>query len=179
MKHTLFNNYYSKETEEETRQYLFDEKNDDEQWKNKEEIPDNDVWEEMNFQNEINWEDFEIEFTQFIQGNQWLVCGSFGGWRGRQAAGSLISSFRELSVAWQDCDYIDIYDENGHLYIKCSHHDGTNYYELKRVTPKGYEFLSNNYYKPDEETHEKAFNCNLFTALPHYAHTVWGCKKYA
>jgi len=55
----------------------------------------------------------------------------------------------------------------------------TNYFELKRLTDKGDEFINSHWYDSDEETHTKAFKCNLFTALPHYAHTEWGCKKYA
>jgi hypothetical protein len=158
---------------------MFEEKNDDGEWETKEDVPDNDVYEELQFQNDINWEDFQIELEGFLIGHSWLVMGSVGLWTGRHSAGKVISSFVELCDVWKDCDYLNIYDENGHLYIECSHHDGTNYFELKRLTDKGEEFINNRVYEDDRETHIKAFNCNLFTALPHYAHTEYGCKKYA
>lgn len=54
--------------------------------------------------------------------------------------------------AMTDCDYFRIYDENGHMYLTCSHHDGTNHFEIKIVTEKGY------------------------TVLPRFAEKIYGCK---
>lgn len=63
--------------------------------------------------------------------------------------------------------------------LKCSHHDGTNCYEIKKVTQAGID-----YYKArddecwrNEIIHERTFATNRLTGLPHFAHTVYGCKK--
>ena len=178
MKNTIYNNYYSTEAEDEARQFLFDERGEENGWNSIDDVPDDTVWDEIAFQNETNWEEEKHDLKKFFDADYFLVYGSFGSWRGRLPAGKVISSFGELSAAWDHCDYIHLYDENGHFHIECSHHDGTNYYEVKRLTNKGREYLSG-FNLRDQKAHEKAFNCNLFTALPHYAHKVFGCKKYA
>ena len=63
--------------------------------------------------------------------------------------------------------------------IKASHHDGTNYAELKELTCKGSNYAADHRYDSDREVHEKLWNSNFYTRLPHYAHKVWGCKKGA
>lgn len=178
MKHTIFNNYYSADAAQDAREYLFEELATEKGWSSADDIPDELVWDEIYFIQEMNWDDTKIELEHFFDGGDFLVYGTFGGWRGRQAAGKIIHNFLELAEAWKDCDYINLYDENGHFYIECSHHDGTNLYEVKRITNKGMELLDP-WNEHDQETHEKIFNCNLFSALPHFAHTVYGCKKYA
>lgn len=171
---TIFDNYCSSEREEEARKFLLEE------YPENGEPTDEAVWDEVRFQEEINWEDVEAELTAFIDRHgDWLVKGYFGGWRGNQAGGKIISSFSELSGCWEGCDYIEFTDVNGHFYIKCSHHDGTNSYELKRLTQKGSEYAENHYYESDREVHEKIFNSNFLSALPHFAKEVWGCKESA
>lgn len=179
MKHTIFNNYYSREAEAEARQYLFDEYVEKNGWQSINDVPDNEVWDEMWFREEVEWDDAVAELKEFFNDEYFLVYGSFGGWRGRQPAGKVITRFEELGAAWRDCDYINLYDENGHFYIECSHHDGNNYYEVKKLTDKGVEYLDSGLNWHDKDAHEKVFNCNLYSALPHYAHRVFGCKKYA
>ena len=46
----------------------------------------------------------------------------------------------------------------------------------KRLTSKGKEYVENHLYDSDEEVHDVVFNSNFFSALPHYAHKVYGCK---
>ena len=41
---------------------------------------------------------------------------------------------------FKDCAYVKIWDENGHLYLTCSHHDGTCHFEIKEITDEGYEY---------------------------------------
>ncbi len=179
MKHTIFNNYYSSEREDETRKFLFEEYSEENNWKSIEDIPDEEVFKEMSFEEDISWESEKEVLSDFFEKDYFIVYGSFGAWNGRRPAGKIISGFNQLSDAWQNCDYINIYDENGHFYIKCSHHDGTNFYEVKRLTSKGLDYLNNDYNWHDQKAHETAFNCNLFSGLPHYANIVFGTKKYA
>jgi len=179
MIHTIYNNYYSSEKEADARKYLFDEHGEDEGWSKPEDVPDDKVYAEMAAQDDMDWDEESAELKKFIDKDYFLIVGTFGSWRGALPSGKLVRSYNDLSGAWRQCDYINIYDENGHLYIECSHHDGTNHYEVKRLTTKGYEYLQNGWREHDQKAHEIAFNNNLFSALPHYAHQVFGCKKYA
>lgn len=184
---TLFSNYHwendeqGKDRYDYAREYLFEEYGEERGWKSADDIPDDDVYEEVNLQEEMEWNDFKSEFGRFIENspNGFLLCGTVGTWRGRLAGGFYVNSFSDLTRFWKDCDYIKVYDEKGHLYIEASHHDGTNYAELKELTAKGDSYKDNHYYDSDREVHGVIFNNNFFSKLPRYAHKVWGCKKYA
>lgn len=85
------------------------------------------------------------DLERFFNGEStWILQGTCGCWNGNHKVGMIFEDFEEmLNKAAKDCDYIHLYDKNGHLYLKCSHHDGTNYYEIKKVTDRGVEYLAN------------------------------------
>lgn len=181
MRHIIFNNYYSNEHEESIRKSMFEEYHKERGWESPSDIPDSEVWEEIRLDEEIRWDAAEAELKRFIEDadTYFLVRGYVGRWNGRHYGGVLIKCFDDLYKLWDDCDYLSIYDEGGHLYIKCTHHDGTNFFEVKQLTNKGTEYLLNDYRWEDEEAQEMAFNSNFFTKLPHFAHEVYGTKKYS
>ena len=51
---TIFNNYYDHERYEDTAQYLFDDWADQEGWETVEDVPDDEIWKEMQFSDECN-----------------------------------------------------------------------------------------------------------------------------
>lgn len=173
---TVFNNYYSEQQEEYARDFLLDTYGKESGWTSTKDVPDQDVWEQVANNEQWSWEDESTVMKDFFASDYFLLQGSVGTWQGRKAAGGIISSFDELSRVWEDCDYLHIYDEGGHFYIECSHHDGTNYFEVKRLTDHGYNFLvdtnSDRYH--DRESHELAFESNFYTSLPHFAREVYG-----
>lgn len=173
----IYSNFYGEMyTEDDARECIYD--NDfDEQYETKEDIPDNDIWKELAFMEEIGWEDESCMLRDFFDGAEWILQGTFGLWWGRPRGGFTFDSFEEMTNAWNKCDYIRLYDENGHFYIDAAHHDGTNYYEVKRLTDKGIEYLSNHAYDCEEEVHDILFSSNFYSALPHYANNVFGCKE--
>ena len=91
-------------------------------------------------------------------------------------------NFQEMiTKAGKDCEYFHYYDVNGHFYLRCSHHDGTNLFEIRKVTEKGmdyYERWESAPYtdKRSERDIHKAL-IDRYTVLPNYAHEVWGCKR--
>ena len=118
-----------------------------------------------------------VDFIKNADG-RFLLVGDIGTWHGRYAGGCYIETFDDLYKFWRDCRDIKVWDEGGHLYIKASHHDGTNYAEMREITTRGEEYIERHYYDMDDsEIHEKLFNSNFYTRLPHYAHVVWGTKK--
>ena len=153
----------------------------DEKWETMDDIPDDEVSRMVYSRAEWDWDAFKVEFGKFIKDSDYgfLMCGDIGTWRGSFAGGCYVKKFDDLYKFWNDCDYIKVYDEGGHLYVEASHHDGNNYAEIKELTQKGSEYVDRHYWDSDQEVHEKLWNSNFYTKLPHYAHREWGIKKGA
>ena len=183
----LFSNYFwenddnGKDRYDYAREYLFEEYGEDEGWLCDLDVPDNRVIDEVYAQSEFEWDDFKYEFGKFLKDshNGFLLVGTCGCWDGTYDGGCYVNKFDDLYKFWEHCDYIKVYDEGGHLYLKASHHDGNNYAELRELTYKGSDYASNHYWDSDRDVHKVLWNSNFYTRLPHYAHKVWGCKKGA
>lgn len=146
-----------------------------------EKITEEMLWKWRYEESQIDW---EIEFERlkdFFQGKTVGFFGEVGLWHGTYKAGK-IGDFEQLF--WrviEDCDYFKFYDENGHLYLTCSHHDGTNHFEIKELTKKGREYLSNfedwyfvNDKRTEEYVHDQIYK--RYSKLPRFAEKVYGCK---
>lgn len=101
---------------------------------------------------ETDWENEREMLSKYFDGKEVEFIGAVGLWHGTYKAKERGEFWKLFDKAMTDCDYFRIYDENGHLYLTCSHHDGTNHFEIKVVTEKGY------------------------TILPRFAEKVYGCK---
>lgn len=175
MKHTLYSNYYGWIDDEDLRMSILDSERVDD----KEEITDEMLWDEMHFLEEIYWDDISYELKHFFEkGNAWLLTGSIGRWDGNYRGGYVFNTFEEFCQCLKDCDYIEITDNKGHFEVKCSHHDGTNFYEVKRVSDFGCEYFGTHSWELSlEEVFTKMWNNNFMTSLPHFARDVYGCKE--
>lgn len=145
-----------------------------------EDITDQMVWDEVAFQDSLNWEDEHARLREFFTGHGYfLLMGSVGRWDGQHEAGYVFDNFDDMFYkAVKDCDYWKLWDENGHFYFKCTHHDGTNFFEIKRINYKAVYFIENwENEKSEAEKHGIVWNSNFFSSLPHFAHEVYGCKK--
>lgn len=155
-------------------EYLFEDKNENDDWDTPNDVPDDLIDFELDNEQEYVFS----EISKFFNGdNEYILMGEVGTWKGPRKAGFVFSKSNELFKVWKDCDYIKLYDVDGHFYIKCSHHDGTNYYEVKELTQKGIDYLEGLGNPHDREIHEKIWNSNFFSRLPHYAHKVFGVPK--
>lgn len=118
----------------------------------------------------------------FDEEKEFIFLGEVGRWNGVRKVGRIFSTLQELlNTAAADCEYIHFYDENGHLYLTCSHHDGTCHYEIKEVTEKGQEYYDNwNYGREDGRTEEYVHTqiFRRYSRLPNFAHRFYGCKRY-
>lgn len=180
MKNIIFSNYYDSDREKATREFLLEERGEDNGWESIDDIPDSEVWEEMNFSEEIEWEDAKSELKNFFEDKEILVIGTVGRWNGTYSAGKVIS-YNELHKCWSDCDYVEIYDEDGHMHINASHHDGNNHFEVKILTEKGRDYYSRwnenwNDSRSEQEIHTKLAENSKYTHIPHFAREVYGCK---
>ena len=167
----IFDNTDVTEGYEAAKEYLLEE--------TEEESSEEEIW---NFYNEETTNDWDAEMqmlAEFIKNsaNGFLVVGEVRRWNGQFPGGKICNSLSELSDAWRDCQYVKIYDVNGHFYIKCSHHDGTNFFEMKELTEKGKIYTQTHWDVDTREFHQILWNSTKYTHLPHYAHQVYGCPK--
>ena len=156
------------------RDYLFDTYGEERGWESENDIPDDLVYAEAADMDRMNWEDFYEDLEHVLSRGCYLITGTCGRWNGPSNGGKFIHSASELFDCIRHLDYIKIYDENGHLKILGYHHDGSDSYEIKRLTDKGYELAYRNYFAHDRELHEAIMNCNIYSALPYIAKRLYG-----
>lgn len=171
---TIYDNYYSYDREKETREWLFEERTEDSDWNSPDDIPDERVYDEMDFQDRMQWDDVKYELDTLFKKNVYLLTGTCRRWNGPAQGGRFIHSVDDLLSCIGHLDYLRIYDKGGHLYIHGSHHDGSDDYELKRLTHKGYELADRNYFAHNRQLHNTIKGCNFYSALPRYASKVYG-----
>ena len=178
-KRVIFDNYYSNGRYNAAADFLFEQYGEKKGWSSIEDVPESEVFAEMNAEETVDWEDFMASFEEFIGNNKFLIRGTVERWDGPAEGGFIFDTFSELSQAWTDCNYVKVWDENGHLYIECSHHNGSNSYEVRQLTERGEDYVSEHEYDMyPRELHDKLWDNNFLCKLPHYANKVWGCKKY-
>lgn len=145
------------------------------------ELTDNNIWDEIYLMDSDCWDNEKLQLIEFFTGGHWILQGKTELWTGRHKGGYIFTEFMDMFYkATQDCEYINIYDINGHFFIKCSHHDGTNFYEIKKLTESGINYFNNwsgNYddKRTEEYIHEKIMS--RYSILPNYMYNVYGCNK--
>lgn len=171
MKNVLFDNYDFDKYEKMARESLIEDGVD---------FSKNTVYE---LASEIENDDFMNilnELKSFFDDKTVMFTGAIGRWNGTHA-GFDIGDFDDLfSEYTEDCDYFEIYDDDGALYIRCSHHDGTNLFQVLTLTNKGarafddWQYSYGKYAKlDDKEIHKLLLNRKL-THVPQVAKKVYG-----
>lgn len=90
-----------------------------------------------------DWDDLETRIDSVLAGDNILVCGSIGRWNGSSRGYEIYPDWRRFIAEFgKDCDYFKVYSDKGHLYVRCSHHDGNNFCEIKRLTPYGLTYFN-------------------------------------
>lgn len=144
-----------------------------------EEITDTDRYKWRNWLDEVDWENAKAELTDFFKSKTVGFFGEVGLWHGVYKAGQIGEFWKLFNDAIEDCWYWKFYDENGHLYLTCSHHDGTNHFEIKEITDEGYDYLERWEYSWGDKRSAQAVYGQIYkrySKLPHFAHKVYGCK---
>jgi len=138
------------------------------------EISENDIWERRNFEMETWWDDEQMMLKNFFDDKTVVMSGTIGRWNGIKRGCDIGDFWKLFGDITQDCHYWKLYDMNGHFYITCSHHDGTNCVEIKVVTNKGIDYLER--CNEDWRTPNGNQLMNKYTRLPRFAEKVFGCK---
>lgn len=168
-KRTIYNNYDLWGMEDDARERLIDD--------GIENPTENQISDMLHEMDSWSWGDETSAMASFMKNKTFIAFGTIGTWQGQLEGGVVIHRFNDLYKLWNDCDYIKIYDENGHLHIECSHHDGTNHYELRELNERGvaYEYSHRSWL--DRRTMINRLRQTNYSRLPHYLHKVYGCKK--
>ena len=129
-------------------------------------------------EDEVNWRCTKMELTKYFKGKTVGFFGEVGRWDGVYKAGKIGEFWDLFYKAIADCAYIRIYDENGHMYLTCSHHDGTCHFEIKEITDKGTEYLDRWEYGTDNRTEQYVHNqiFKQYSRVPRMAQKVYGCR---
>ena len=172
----IYSNDYSQENFEELRNCLFEEYKEDEAWCSPGDVPEDQIWEAYNSQSEIYWDDEKSRLEQFFDGTDvYLLKETIGRWDRDYEGGFIFTFFREMTKAWESCDCFKLSDRNGHFYIECTHHDGRNFFEVKKITAAGQKYLDNHRFDDRRKLHTNLFESSRYSRLPHYAKHVFGC----
>ena len=91
----------------------------------------------------IDWETAKRELADYFKNETVIFFGTLGLWYGRTAGGKTGDFENLLMSAIQDCTYVKIYENNGRMFLECSHHDGTNEFEIKIINERGKQYLEN------------------------------------
>lgn len=170
----LYDDYYDRNREQATREELFEVNAEDEGWESVEDVPESRVDDAIYSENQWMWDDFKYALVRLLKDTPCLIFGTAGRWNGNFTAGNFIREITDLTKGLSHLDNIKVYDENGHLYIEGSHHDGHDKYEVKKLTRKGRQVAEYNYYAHDRRLHEVLMKSNLFTGLPYLAKEMRG-----
>ena len=170
----IYDSIYDNERFEQTRQFLFDEHAEEENWLLPADVPDAMIFEHLNFEDQADWDYFEAEMKRLLEKNCYLITGTCGRWDGPARGGQFIRSFLDLQNVIGHLDYLKIFDKNGHLYINGIHHDGSDSYEIKRLTRKGYELAESNYFAHDKKLHDTIMKNSFYSALPNLSEELFG-----
>ena len=143
--YVFYDNYDLDDLFEETKQMFLDEETYLEY-----ELTDDVIWNQVYEIDAENFNNIFNEMKNWADNNQVLFIGSVGRWNGT-FAGSAIGDFSTLfTEAIKDCDYFKIWEEDNILNLKCSHHDGTNCFEIYVLTNEGLELYENWLYDDDD-----------------------------
>lgn len=123
------------------------------------------------------------ELDNFFEDKEIICFGSIGRWNGVYRGGKIFGDFKDAFYSMiKDCWYYKIYDENGHLFVHCTHHDGSCTFEIKILNDKGVDYYRNwnEWVIPsDKRTEQEVHNqiIKRYSVLPNFAHKVYGLPR--
>jgi len=170
----IFDNYDGYDWDD-AKQYCID--------RHLEDYPEDKDWEPSNEEisqeiydcNEIAWEEEASNLKKFFNdGSIFILVGSAGLWDGRHRGGFVVKNYNDLSKAWGNVDAMKIFDDKGVFNIHGYHHDGTNCWEVKKLTKRGVAYFDRHEYDDPQTLHEKLWSKGYSVNL-HYAKKVYGC----
>ena len=88
-----------------------------------------------------DWTDiYRPALAEYLNGHAVVIRGSIGRWNGHSYGGDVIIGMRKLEEYFEDCDYLEISEDDSTLYLDGSHHDGTVSIAMRELTDEGIEY---------------------------------------
>lgn len=115
-----------------------------------------------------DWDFYYDCICNYLQSHNLIATGTVGTWLGRVEGGLVIETPQDFLSLLKDCDYIKIGMDDRQMIIKCSHHDGTNYYELREMLESDYEYYGEHMYDDRRELCEYLFNRGIKPQIKWY-----------
>lgn len=177
MKTTIFSNFDVSERYDMAKEFLESTAEEDV------EVSENDIWEEVSFQEQQEYDDVMDELKKFFDGKTVLFIGTVGTWTGTHAGGRIGDFMKLYDMLREDCDFVEITDEDGNLYIRCSHHDGTHNMQVLVLTDKGKEIFDDWEYNEGpykdystQKIHRLIAKNKEYSVSPMFAHKIYGVE---
>lgn len=145
---TLFDNYNTEEYEADAREYLENSLDG---------YSESEVYDLVNNYIEEDYRWLETVMDNTFGKDRLIVSGSVGRWNGKITGAEIYDTWSEfISKFGKDCEYFKIYIQSRHLYVECSHHDGNNFCEVKRITDRGENYYENWQFDIDPRTRNRS-----------------------
>jgi hypothetical protein len=125
------------------KQDIFDNSKDKMCWKSVDDVPDDDVYEDIHNCFSWKWGEFKENLGSMLDDNNLVLVGKVGRWDGPAYFSERITSgLRTICEYLQDCGTVTVReDDEGRLFIEGVHHDGHNSAEIRILTDEGLESL--------------------------------------
>jgi len=169
----IYDNYNTEDLEAECREYLI--------WDGNEDPSEDQIYNELMFRLDYYWDEFKREANKLLAGTC-LAVGTAGRWDGTCSGGFIFEGITGLMKHFDHCDYFKIWDENGHLFLRGYHHDGTDTVEIKHVTDKGRTYFENwswnlQDHRTLQEVHSRMMHDSHYTNLINYIYNIYDLPK--
>lgn len=130
-------------------------------------------------QAEIDFETIldEIDYHEKVNGQKtYIVVARIGTWRGIFDGGKVLTGMRDV-FSQCSADYSTYYFKNSQMRITAHHHDGTNTFIVRELTPKGIEFMENHEGDfTDRELHQKLFKSSRYSRMVSLFPNLYGWR---
>lgn len=117
-----------------------------------------------------------VEFYEKQYGQKtYIILADLGLWDGRAEGGKIIKGlWNAISKCFED--YNHIYEYRRRLCVDAIHHDGTNHFQIKELTPKGLDYVENHQYMSDRELHQCLFKDSHYSNEVKLFKAIYGWK---
>lgn len=170
---TIYSNYDLWDNyEKDVRDAFAEEGNDD--------PSDDAIWDRIYLWDQDSWQCAKDDIEKFLDGKKWLIFGVMERWNGKFPGWEVCSNLSDILRMVSDRDYLNFFDDAGHLYFKCSHHDGTNILEIRQLTDRGvgyYERWEDHWYDKRDAAYILGQLLTYYTKLPRFAKKMYGFEK--
>lgn len=120
-------------------------------------------WKNYELQTRFDDEMENIYYEEKENPKTYLVIADLGLWNGHFDGGKIINGLASSIKACLE-DYNRIYVLGKQLCVEATHHDGTNFFKIKELTPKGCEWWKNHgIWDNPREAHKRLWNDSHLT----------------